>query len=269
MERVEASLHDWPLATWDSKQDTDTNYKRVLDYALHPDRIAQRARSASPVTTCSTSRSPGCWPGSAASATASSSRCCSGMAQGQAEVVRREVGGLLLYTPVVHPSEFDVAIAYLVRRLEEGASHENFMSAVFDLHDDEALFERERDRFLASLAALDRAVPAPNRIQDRRAAGPPTPMTGLRQRRPTPTRRCRPTARGAGRSSTGCRRQHGRRRASSRRHRRPTPEQLDAVLAGAVERRRRLGRADRRRARRRACAGPRSRWSGAGPSCSR
>ncbi len=43
MERVEASLHDWPLATWRTKQDSDTNYKRVLDYALHPERIAQRA----------------------------------------------------------------------------------------------------------------------------------------------------------------------------------------------------------------------------------
>jgi RHH-type proline utilization regulon transcriptional repressor/proline dehydrogenase/delta 1-pyrroline-5-carboxylate dehydrogenase len=91
-----------------------------------------------------------------------------GMAQGQAEVVKREVGGMLLYTPVVYPREFDVAIAYLIRRLEEGASRENFMSAVFDLHEDESLFQREKDRFLVSLEALDRAVPAPNRTQDRR-----------------------------------------------------------------------------------------------------
>ena len=39
MEQVEASLHDWPLATWGTKQDSDTNYKRVLNYSLHPDRI--------------------------------------------------------------------------------------------------------------------------------------------------------------------------------------------------------------------------------------
>ena len=56
-----------------------------------------------------------------------------GMAPAQAEAVRRDVGGLLLYTPVVHPREFDAAIAYLVRRLEEGASSDNFMSAVFEL----------------------------------------------------------------------------------------------------------------------------------------
>src|SRR5699024_7407753 len=56
-----------------------------------------------------------------------------GMATAQAEAVRADVGRLLLYTPVVHPDEFDVAISYLVRRLEEGASDENFMSAVFEL----------------------------------------------------------------------------------------------------------------------------------------
>ena len=69
-----------------------------------------------------------------------------GMAAAQAEAVRADVGGLLLYTPVVHPEEFDAAISYLVRRLEENASTENFMSGVFEL-DDAAIYQRERDRF--------------------------------------------------------------------------------------------------------------------------
>jgi len=77
---------------------------------------------------------------------------------------------------VVHPDEFDVAIAYLLRRLEEGASRDNFMSAVFELHGDSSLFERERSRFVASLSALDgegpEFVPAANRVQDRRAEQP-------------------------------------------------------------------------------------------------
>uniref|UniRef100_UPI0025885681 aldehyde dehydrogenase family protein n=1 Tax=Arthrobacter sp. TaxID=1667 RepID=UPI0025885681 len=94
-------------------------------------------------------------------------------ATGQAEAVRHDVGSLLLYTPVVHPGEFDVAIAYLIRRLEEGASQDNFMSAVFELSDNEALFEREKNRFLASLAAMDTEVPASNRTQDRTV--PPAP----------------------------------------------------------------------------------------------
>ena len=75
-----------------------------------------------------------------------------GMAQGQVEAVTREVGHVLLYVPVVRPDEFDVAISYLVRRLEENASSENFLSAAFDLATDPAMFTRERDRFVASLA---------------------------------------------------------------------------------------------------------------------
>jgi RHH-type proline utilization regulon transcriptional repressor/proline dehydrogenase/delta 1-pyrroline-5-carboxylate dehydrogenase len=85
-------------------------------------------------------------------------------------VVRREVGGLLLYTPVVRPEQFDVAIAYLIRRLEEGASQDNFMSAVFELDSDEGLFERERERFRSSLNDLDDSVPAARRVIDRFAA---------------------------------------------------------------------------------------------------
>ena len=37
MERVDAALHDWPLATYDGKVHTDANYKRVLDWALTPE----------------------------------------------------------------------------------------------------------------------------------------------------------------------------------------------------------------------------------------
>src|SRR5690606_13884289 len=94
-----------------------------------------------------------------------------GMATGQAAAVRKAVGQLLLSTPVVNPAEFDVAIAYLVRRLEENASSENFMSAVFELSSNPELLQRERERFERSLAALETAVvvPAPNRTQDRAA----------------------------------------------------------------------------------------------------
>lgn len=40
MERVEASVRGWPLVTCPTKQDTDTNYKRMLRYAMHPDHAA-------------------------------------------------------------------------------------------------------------------------------------------------------------------------------------------------------------------------------------
>ena len=104
--------------------------------------------------------------------------------------MRRDIGHLLLYVPVVDPAEFDVAISYLVRRLEENAAPENFMSGVFDLAADETVLAREENRFLESLADLDpdAPVPAPNRIQNRfaeREAGPPDATASAeRARRP-------------------------------------------------------------------------------------
>jgi RHH-type proline utilization regulon transcriptional repressor/proline dehydrogenase/delta 1-pyrroline-5-carboxylate dehydrogenase len=169
MEQVDAIMHHWPLATYQRKVDTDTNYKRVLDWAFTPTRtdavrigvaghnlfdvafawlLAKRRRVDTRVDF----------------------EMLLGMATGQAEAVKRDVGGLLLYTPVVHPKEFDSGVNYLIRRLEENASPENFMSGVFELASNERIFAREADRFLASLARLDAqlgVVPRPNRIQDR------------------------------------------------------------------------------------------------------
>ncbi|GAA0992958.1 proline dehydrogenase family protein [Subtercola frigoramans] len=166
MEHVESSLHDWPLATLASKQATDTNYKRVISYALHPDRIDNVRIGVAGHNLFDLAFA---WLLAERRGVnrGIEFEMLLGMASGQAEAVRRDVGGLLLYTPVVHPAEFDVAIAYLIRRLEEGASTDNFMSAVFELTSDDELFEREKQRFLASVEALDSAVPAANRTQNR------------------------------------------------------------------------------------------------------
>ncbi len=173
MEQVDAAVHGWPLATWSSKQETDTNYKRLLSRAFTPENtdavrigvaghnlfdlafawlLAQRRGVQHRVEV----------------------EMLLGMATAQADAVRKETGGLLLYTPVVHPGEFDSAISYLVRRLEENASSENFMSGVFEL-DDPKIFAREADRFAASLAELDERIPAPRRVQDR--LHPPLPTS--------------------------------------------------------------------------------------------
>jgi RHH-type proline utilization regulon transcriptional repressor/proline dehydrogenase/delta 1-pyrroline-5-carboxylate dehydrogenase len=62
-------------------------------------------------------------------------------------------------------------VGYLVRRLDENASPDNFMSAVFDLHSSSDLFAREERRFRASLAGINQKAPAPNRLQNRLKPG--------------------------------------------------------------------------------------------------
>ncbi len=166
MEHVDATMHDWPLATWGTKQETDTNYKRVLDWAFTPERtdavrIGVAGHNLFDIAFA--------WLLSKQRKVENrvEFEMLLGMATGQAEAVKKDVGGLLLYTPVVHPHEFDSAISYLIRRLEENASSENFMSGVFELADSPAIFAREAERFLASLADLDDHVPSSHRVQHR------------------------------------------------------------------------------------------------------
>ncbi|UTT52684.1 proline dehydrogenase family protein [Microbacterium maritypicum] len=188
MEEVDSKVHGWPLATYGTKQDSDTNYKRVLDWAMTPERLdAVRIGVAGHnlfdiAYTWLLAQARGVADPTGADPLVEYEMLL-GMATGQAEAVRKDVGRLLLYTPVVNPAEFDVAIAYLVRRLEENASSENFMSAVFELASNPTLLTRERERFERSLAALatDEAgfVPGPHRVQDRTVEAPSATTTGF------------------------------------------------------------------------------------------
>jgi len=180
MERVEAQLRGWPLATWPTKQETDAHYKRILRWALTPEHTTNIRFGIAGHNLFDVAYA---WllAGEREVRGRIEFEMLLGMAEQQAAAVQEtlaEAGvGLLLYVPVVHPREFDVAIAYLVRRLEEGASQENFMSAVFDIAADERLFARERERFVASLELAEHEdgcsgnVPAPRRTQDRTRAG--------------------------------------------------------------------------------------------------
>ncbi|MFK3677865.1 proline dehydrogenase family protein [Microbacterium sp. NPDC090218] len=189
MEQVEARMHGWTPATYDTKLDTDANYLRCLDWALRPEHVAAVKLGVAGHNLFGIAYA---WllAGERGVRDAVEFEMLLGMAQGQVQAVSREVGPVLLYVPVVEPAEFDVAISYLVRRLEENASPDNFLSAAFRLGEDESLFVREQDRFLD---ALDRAADptlrrGPRRTQDRHApvhesvrpvAAAPTPETDL------------------------------------------------------------------------------------------
>ena len=168
MERVDAALHHWPVAVLPSKQASDANYKRVIEWALHPART-----EAVRIGVAGHNLFDIAWAHLLATSRGVNDRIdfemLLGMASAQADAVRRTVGHLLLYTPVVHPEDFESAISYLIRRLEENASSENFLSGVFELAGDSRIFAREEGRFRASLADLAASpdAPAPHRVQNR------------------------------------------------------------------------------------------------------
>ena len=123
-------MHGWEQAPYPTKADTDASYKRCLDWVLRPRPAAARCGSASAATTCSTWRGLRCSPGSGASRHGSGSRCSRAWPRRRPASSATTLGCLLLYTPVVDPDDFDVAISYLFRRLEENAAVGNFMRAL-------------------------------------------------------------------------------------------------------------------------------------------
>ncbi|WP_293697872.1 proline dehydrogenase family protein [uncultured Agrococcus sp.] len=170
MERVDAVLHGWPQATVGSKTAADANYKRVLEHALRPEnagivRIGVGGHNLFDLA----------YAIELASRNGVSDHIdiemLLGMASEYVEAIRSDIPRVVVYTPVVHPRDFDAAVAYLVRRLEENADNENFMRRAFEVGSQLAAFELERDRFLSSLKLLreieTQGPPATNRQQNR------------------------------------------------------------------------------------------------------
>jgi len=166
MERVDAEVHDWPLATYGSKADVDANYLRMVERALRPEnadvlRIGVASQNLFSV----------------AYAVELAERrdvqrqldieMLQGMAPMEAAAVRADVGSLILYTPVVRAGDFDVAVSYLVRRLEENSSSENFLYSMFS--PDAGAIAVEEERFRTAVARREEVQDGPNRLQDRGA----------------------------------------------------------------------------------------------------
>ncbi|WP_255313910.1 proline dehydrogenase family protein [Trueperella pecoris] len=152
MEQVDAAMHGWNLAVQPSKAATDANYMRVLEFALRPEHIknVNLGIAGQNLFTLgfglNLAKERGVTEGFEV-------EMLKGMATNQARAIREDVGQILYYVPVVDPANYDVAISYLVRRLEESAAQENFMSGVFEIGENDAVFSRERTRFATGVVA--------------------------------------------------------------------------------------------------------------------
>lgn len=173
LETVHAEIAGWPATTCDSKQSTDANYKRVLHWLFTPERMKGLRMGVAGHNLFDIAFAHHLSVDRAVTDRVEF-EMLQGMATEQAAAVTEDVGDLLLYVPAVRPQEFDVAISYLVRRLEENSASENFMSGIFDLANGNEIFDREANRFQASVKQLEGELaahgdnpPAPNRTQDR------------------------------------------------------------------------------------------------------
>jgi RHH-type transcriptional regulator, proline utilization regulon repressor / proline dehydrogenase / delta 1-pyrroline-5-carboxylate dehydrogenase len=174
MESVDAAMHGWHRAPYASKAETDANYIRMLDWALERHRL-----SAVRIGIASHNLFDVAWGRLLAEARGVAGQVEVEMLQGMAPGIDRAVlaatGRVRLYTPVVAASDFDSALAYLFRRLQENSHDENFLRSSFDLSRDRQAFGREQSRFEASVARRWQVSSEP-----RRRTLPDGPPAGFR-----------------------------------------------------------------------------------------
>jgi RHH-type proline utilization regulon transcriptional repressor/proline dehydrogenase/delta 1-pyrroline-5-carboxylate dehydrogenase len=149
LEATEAELRGWPPATWASKAQTDAHYKRLIDWALTPERIDNVRIGVASQNLFDLAHA---WllAGDRDVRDHVEFEALLGFDGGPLRVAREDLGPLRLYTPVVPPSEFDAALAYLVRRLQETATPGNFLAALPDLAAP-GVFDREAKQFTKAL----------------------------------------------------------------------------------------------------------------------
>ncbi|PWD50274.1 aldehyde dehydrogenase [Serinibacter arcticus] len=158
MEKVESQLHGWDAATHETKADTDATYVRMMERALRPE-VAGALRLGVAGHNLYHLALAHLLAEQRGVSEAMDVEMLQGMAPAQARAVRETVGAVLLYTPVVARADFDVAVSYLVRRLEENAAPENYLhQSTAEGGQDEA-----RERFVASVREAGTVTTTPRR----------------------------------------------------------------------------------------------------------
>jgi RHH-type proline utilization regulon transcriptional repressor/proline dehydrogenase/delta 1-pyrroline-5-carboxylate dehydrogenase len=166
MECFESAVFDWPLAPFDTKLETDANWKRMVGFALQPENIravrlgvashnlldlafAYLVGQANDVMGCFTFE----------------------MIEGMANHVRRaiqETGQqLIVYVPVADNDQFLNAIAYLIRRLDENTGTKNFLRHLNQLETRSRSWDFLTRHFRSSMKLTTRPAAAPHRTQNR------------------------------------------------------------------------------------------------------
>ena len=174
MEQFEASARDWEQAPYTKKSDVDANYKKMVTYG------------------CETKHAQAVHLGVASHnlfdiAYAMLLRVENNvehevnfeMLEGMADHIRRVVQTLsseiLLYCPVATKDDFQSAVGYLIRRLDENTGADNFLRVTFGLKPGTKEWEEQVQLFYKACKEMDTVYTKPRRTQN--LNNPPKPLS--------------------------------------------------------------------------------------------
>ncbi|EGP8041882.1 aldehyde dehydrogenase family protein [Campylobacter upsaliensis] len=164
-EETIASQRGWELPTFERKIDTDSNYNKMLDLVLEDENykyinvgiashnIFEIAYAYTRIKEAGASES-------------FTFEMLEGMSL-QCSYELSKMHDLILYAPVCDEAHFNNAIAYLVRRLDENTSEDNFMRYFFNLKVGSKEWEEQKSLFLNALEGIKTLDNITHRKQDR------------------------------------------------------------------------------------------------------
>ncbi|EAL3842026.1 aldehyde dehydrogenase family protein [Campylobacter upsaliensis] len=164
-EETIASQRGWELPTFERKIDTDSNYNKMLDLVLEDENykyinvgiashnIFEIAYAYTRIKEAGASES-------------FTFEMLEGMSL-QCSYELSKMHDLILYAPVCDEAHFNNAIAYLVRRLDENTSEDNFMRYFFNLKVGSKEWEEQKSLFLNALEGIKTLDNTTHRKQNR------------------------------------------------------------------------------------------------------
>lgn len=166
MERVEASLRGWSQAPYTTKAEVDANFKRMVEFGCLPENakavhLGIGSHNLFDIAYALFLRSEYNIEKQV------SFEMLEGMADHMRRVVQQLSGEILLYCPVATKSEFQNAVAYLIRRLDENTAPENFLHDAFSIKPGIALWDKQVKLFTDACQNMNSIDSLPRRQQNR------------------------------------------------------------------------------------------------------
>ncbi len=166
MEQFESALRLWPQAPYTTKLEVDANYKRMLFYGFQTPHakavhIGVGSHNLFDISWALILRAEHQVEEYV------SFEMLEGMADPMRRVVQQVAGQILLYSPVTTQSEFQNAVAYLVRRLDENTAPQNFLRYAFSIKVGTAEWEKQVDYFSQSCLKIEEISQKQQRQQNR------------------------------------------------------------------------------------------------------
>jgi RHH-type transcriptional regulator, proline utilization regulon repressor / proline dehydrogenase / delta 1-pyrroline-5-carboxylate dehydrogenase len=166
MEQFESALRLWPQAPYMSKADVDANFKRMVAYGCQKEHA-----KAAHLGIGSHNLFDIAYALLLRAENNVQQEVGFEMLEGMADHIRRVVqqlsGDMLLYCPAATKEEFQNAVAYLVRRLDENTAPENFLRQAFDLMPGTSEWTQQVKLFSDACFASKNVSYFPRRTQNR------------------------------------------------------------------------------------------------------